>query len=224
MDWLYVWSPRYRFFHEFLQASVRDLSGFQIQPVFAEQNLFTPIDLSGAHFLTGIPIKIHVICNYIEKNMGKYLFFTDVDLIIFPEFQANDLEIYKQYDITTMKEVTPITVYNIGCMLIHCSEKTLAFFTRVLNRIRNEKLLDQVVFNEGVYSGDVSVGMFNENEFLQSNMLTENSESYKIVQCLTSSTNLTDVLLEKVATIQSAYDISLLIQFLPEDVQQQLHT
>jgi hypothetical protein len=80
------------------------------------------------------------------------------------------------------------------------------------------------VFNEEVYSGDVSVGMFNENEFLQSNMLTENSESYKIVQCLTSSTNLTDVLLEKVATIQSAYDISLLIQFLPEDVQQQLHT
>ena len=223
MDWLYVWSPRYRFFHEFLQASVRDLSGFQIQPVFAEQNLFTPIDLSGAHFLTGIPIKIHVICNYIEKNMGKYLFFTDVDLIVFPEFQANDLEIYKQYDITTMKEVTPITVYNIGCMLIHCSEKTLAFFTRVLNRIKNEKLLDQVVFNEEVYSGDVSVGMFHENEFLQSNMLTENSESYKIVQCLTSSTNLTDVLLEKVATIQSAYDISLLIQFLPEDVQQQLH-
>ena len=223
MDWLYVWSPRYRFFHEFLQASVRDLSGFQIQPVFAEQNLFTPIDPSGAHFLTGIPIKIHVICNYIEKNMGKYLFFTDVDLIVFPEFQANDLEIYKQYDITTMKEVTPITVYNIGCMLIQCSEKTLAFFTRVLNRIRNEKLLDQVVFNEEVYSGDVSVGMFNENEFLQSNMLTENSDSYKIVQCLTSSTDLTEVLLEKVATIQSAYDISRLIQFLPEDVQQQLH-
>ena len=223
MDWLYVWSPRYRFFHEFLQASVRDLSGFQIQPVFAEQNLFTPIDLSGSHFLTGIPIKIHVICNYIEKNMGKYLFFTDVDLIVFPEFQANDLEIYKQYDITTMKEVTPITVYNIGCMLIQCSEKTLAFFTRVLNRIRNEKLLDQVVFNEEVYSGDVSVGMFNENEFLQSNMLTENSDSYKIVQCLTSSTDLTEVLLEKVATIQSAYDISRLIQFLPEDVQQQLH-
>lgn len=223
MDWLYVWSPRYRFFHEVLQATTKDLSGFHIQPVFAEQHLFQPIDTTH-HFLTGIPIKIHVIVKYIEKNMGKYFFFTDVDLIVLPEFSLEDLEFYKQNDITTMKECHSEVKHNIGCLLIRCCPETLAFFHRILQRIRTETLLDQYAFHLEIPSFQGQIGQFSETQFVQSNMLQEQEMNYKIVQCLTSETDPTEVLVEKVLTIMSAFDIQQFLPFLPQAVQQVLLT
>ena len=224
MDWLYVWSPRYRFFHECLYATIKDISGFHVNPIFAEQHLFTPVQSSCSHFFAGISIKIHIIRNYIEKNMGKYFFFTDVDLVVLPPFQAIDLEPFKINDITTMPECHETLKYNIGCMLIHCSPKTLAFFDRISSRIRKEKLLDQVVFEQEALSFDGTIGLFDPNEYLQSNMVTELSSHSKIIQCLTSESNSTEIFLEKLTTIMSFFDISQLEQYLPGDVQQALHT
>lgn len=224
MDWLYVWSPRYRFFHECLYSVIKDLSGFQVNPVFAEQHLFNPIQTSSTHFFAGNAIKIYVIRNYIEKNIGNHFFFTDVDLVVLPTFQAGDLHSYKQNDITVMKECHPTLQYNIGCMLIHCSPKTLQFFDKVLQRIRTEKLLDQDAFEQEATSFDGSIGLFNEQHFLQSNMVSDSLDTIKIIQCLTSESNKTEILLEKVFTIQSFYYISQLLQYLPEDVQEALDT
>lgn len=224
MDWLYVWSPRYRFFHEFLQATLKDISGFHIQPVFAEQKFFTPMKGASSHFLAGIPIKIHVIKNYIEQNIGKTFFFTDVDLIVLPEFHLEDLEPYKLNDITTMTEEHSAVENNIGCMLIHCSPKTHQFFQRVYDRIVHERMLDQDAFCVEKATFDGTIGVFKKEAFLQSNMLSENSAPYKIIQCLTSKTDSTEILIEKVLTIQSAYDITALLHFLPEEVQKELDT
>jgi hypothetical protein len=195
-----------------------------VNPVFAEQHLFTPIQTSCSHFFAGIAIKLYVIRNYIEKNMGKHFFFTDVDLVVLPEFRREDLDTYKEHDITVMKECHPTMKYNIGCMLIHCSPKTLAFFEKVVQRIREEKLLDQVAFEQEALSFDGIIGLFDSTHFLQSNMLTECSTDIKIVQCLTSESNSTDIYLEKVSTIMSFFDISHIQQYLPDDVQQALHT
>lgn len=156
--------------------------------------------------------------------MGKHFFFTDVDLVVLPEFRREDLDAYKEYDITVMKECHPTMKYNIGCMMIYCSPKTLAFFDRVVQRIREEKLLDQVAFEQEALSFDGSIGLFDSNHFLQSNMLTESSTDTKIVQCLTSESNSTEIFLEKVTTLMSFFDISQVEQYLPEDVQQALHT
>jgi hypothetical protein len=224
MDWLYIWSPRYRFFHECLYSVIKDLSGFQVTPVFAEQHLFNPIQTSSSHFFAGIAIKIYVIRNYIEKNIGKHFFFTDVDLVVLPEFKAADLDSYKENDITVMKECHPTLNYNIGCMLIHCSPKTLDFFDKVLMRIRTEKLLDQDAFEQEATSFDGVIGLFDSTEFLQSNMLSDTSNNMKIIQCLTSESNKTEIFLEKIFTIQAFYDISQVIQYLPEDVQEALDT
>lgn len=222
MDWVYVWSPRYRFFHELLSATTKDLSGFTMKPVFAEQHLFEPLP-NTKHFLTGIPIKIHVIVNYIQRNMGKTFFFTDVDLMVFPEFSVHDLQPYTKNLITTMKEKHPIIHHNIGCLLIQCCPETLAFFQRVLQRIRDNKLLDQDAFHEEIPSLESKIGQFSEDIFCQSNMLEE-KETYKIIQCLTSKTNPDDILIEKVLTIVSAFDISALIDYLPQSVRDALFT
>ncbi len=225
MEWLYVWSPRYRFFHEFLMSRIVDLSGFSIHPVFAEQHLFTPVpNTPTLHFLSGIPIKIYVIVNYIQKNMGKTFFFTDVDLIVLPEFCREDLIPYEQNDITCMNEIHAKDPHNIGCLLIRCSLQTLSFFQRVLERIRSEKLLDQDAFQLELPSLDGICGMFDPTMFLQSNMLSESTDNYKIIQCLCSETDSTRILLEKVFTISTAFDVSALLPFLPQDAQQLLDT
>lgn len=224
MDWLYIWSPRYRFFHECLHATICDVSGFHVNPIFAEQHLFTPIQTACSHFFAGIAIKIYVIRNFIEKNMGKHFFFTDVDLVVLPEFKATDLEPYKGNDITVMKECHPTMKYNIGCMLIHCSPKTLSFFEKVMMRIRTEKLLDQVAFELEALTFNGTIGLFDSNHFLQSNMVNESSTEVKIIQCLTSESNSTDIYLEKVTTLLSFFDISALLQYLPEDVQKVLES
>ena len=218
MDWLYVWSPRYRFFHEFLFATIHDLSGFCVKPVFAEQHLFTPRKATSLHFLAGIPIKIYVIRNYIQQNLGKIFLFSDVDLIVLPTFQIQDLESYKENDITCMKEIHAPIPYNIGCMLIRCTSETFAFFDRILQRITEDNLLDQDAFHQEMSSFSGRIGFFSETEYLQSNMLSDDIDSYKIIQCLCSEQDPIRILVEKVLTICSFYDITPLQQYLPDEV------
>jgi len=171
-----------------------------------------------SHFLRGIPIKIHAIVNYIKKNIGKTFFFTDADLCIMPSFSANDLEPYKNYDITAMKENDSEIQYNIGCLLIQCNPETLRFFEKVCHRIRTEKLLDQNVFNQELSSFSLSIGTFNDKEFLQSNSLAENEDSYKIIQCLSSNMDQTHALVEKILTVKLFFDASAFLEYLPQDV------
>jgi hypothetical protein len=218
MDWLYVWSPRYRFFHEFLFSRIQDLSGFCIQPVFAEQKLFPRRD-PNLHFFTGNPIKIYVITRYIEKNLGKSFFFTDVDLIVLPTFSREDLDNYLENDITCMKE----SPYNIGCLLIQCNQKTLSFFQRVLERIVKNYLADQDAFIAELPTFEGKLGVFSSEDYVQSNMIPD----YKypmIVQCLTCQKNPTDILLEKILTISRYIDFSHIQHHLPEDVLQRLRS
>jgi hypothetical protein len=217
MDWLYIWSPRYQFFHELLQATTKDCSGLRLQGIFADQHLFTPLDTT-SHFLRGIPIKIHVIVNYIRKHIGETFFFSDVDLCVMSSFSASDLDSYKQYDITAMKENHSEIQYNIGCLLIKCTPETLQFFERVSERIRIEKLLDQDVFNQEFSSFSLSIGTFDENAFLQSNVLHDNENSFKIIQCLSSNMDKTHALVEKVLSAKVFFDVSDFVKYLPPDV------
>lgn len=211
---MYVWSPRYRFFHEFLYSRIQDLSGFCIQPIFAEQHLFVRRDPT-THFFSGNPIKIYVITRYIEKNIGKSFFFTDVDLIVLPTFSLEDLNNYLENDITCMKE----SPYNIGCLLIQCNQKTLSFFQRILNKMKETNLLDQDAFLQELTTFEGKLGLFSSEDYVQSNMLSEDSMSIpKIIQCLTSQNHATDILLEKVLTISDYIDIRPIQHYLPPDV------
>ena len=108
--------------------------------------------------------------------------------------------------------------------MIHCSPKTLAFFDRVLQRIRTEKLLDQVAFELEAPYFEGQIDIFDSSFFLQSNMVTDSLEHMKIIQCLTSESNSTEIFLEKVATIMNFFDISQIQQYLPHDVKEALDT
>jgi hypothetical protein len=221
MDWLYIWSPRYQFFHEVVSSCVKDLSGIQLVPIFAEQHFFTPRSETG-HFLTGIPIKLHVIANYIRRHMGSTFIFSDVDLIVFPRFCIEDLAPYHSNEITTLRE-SPYTLYhNIGFLMIQCTPETLDFFERVLTRTRSENKLDQDVFNEELQSFPGRVGFFDVSGYIQSNSLHEEQadsfDSLRIIQCLTSQSDPTEILAEKAYTMSLFLDLTNFRSYLPEAV------
>jgi hypothetical protein len=225
MDWVYVWSPRYRFFHEFLYSRIKLLPGFQIQPVFVEQHRFNRVQEEG-HFLAGIPVKIETIINYIDQNIGKTFFFTDIDLIVMPSFSGKDLEPYQKNDITCMKEWRDSESPNIGCLLIHCNQKTLTFFEGVKLRILRDKLADQDAFIQELTTFPGSLGFFSTENFLQSHMLRHpcpvDPYKIKIVQCIVDSKKPADIIIDKIRTMQQFIDTSNFLKFLPEDVIRQL--
>lgn len=220
MDWLYVWSPRYRFFHEILYLRTKDLPGFKVCPIYAEQHLFDRQHEHG-HFLAGIPVKMNVVVNYIRENIGKTFFFTDVDLIVMPSFSTSDLIDYETNDITTMKEWTDSLAPNIGCLLIKCSEKTLTFFEGVQLRILRDKDADQDAFIKELTTFTGSVGCFSTMNFLQSHMLKQPSlDPYKIkiVQCIVGQDKPVDIIAEKVCLVSQFMNIDPFQEYLPADV------
>ncbi len=220
MDWLYVWSPRYRFFHEVLYSRIQHLQGLRVHPVFADQHLFNRLSEDG-HFLAGIPVKTTVIVNYIRQNLGKTFFFTDVDLIVMPSFTILDLLPYTTNEITTMREWSDNPTPNIGCLLSRCTPETLAFFERMLLRILRDKDADQDAFIKELSSFSGTVGTFSADHFLQSHMFkTKEVDPYqmKIVQCIVGQDKPTDIIAEKVCMIDQFMKIEPFKQYLPEDV------
>lgn len=221
MDWLYVWSPRYEFFHEFLYSRIKDIPGFKVSPLFAEQHLFNKVR-EDAHFLAGISVKIDAIVSYVRQNIGKTFFFTDVDLIVMPSFQVEDLEPYKIFDITTMKEWSDNQSPNIGCLLIRCTEQTLTFFEGVQRRIVCDKVADQDAFIQELPSFPGTTGLFSAKNFLQSHMINRpdiDPYEIKIVQCIIGNQKPTDIIAEKICLIDQFAKIDKFLHYLPSDVQ-----
>lgn len=209
--WYYVWSPRYTFFHFLLFSQIRDLSGFEVHPLFFPQSIFTrkePTD--GQHFLTGIGIKIYVLLKNLQTKPGEFVVFSDVDIVCLDKNLAAKFQAYEKYDITCMREALDSNHYNIGCMLVKSTPDTIAFFTKVLERIRVEQRLDQDIFNEEIQSFPGTHGHFDIPAFIQSNMMEtlQQEDKYSVIQCLCSATDPDLILVEKIATITNFIDIT----------------
>ena len=220
--WLYVWSPKYEIFHYLLQNQTKDISGFQIQPVFFPQSVFARKEGDdGKHFLTGIGVKIYVLLKNLESKEGEYVVFSDVDILCLKQNLASILEEYKKNDITCMRESLDSDYYNIGFMLVKNTPNTINLFKRVLERIRTENMLDQDVFNEELKQFNGSIGHFSIPEFIQSNMIEQlnKDENYAIIQCLSSDMNPERMMVEKLATATYFFDITPLRKYISDELE-----
>ena len=208
-QWFYVWSPRYRIFHEILLNSTADISGIEMKPQFVPQSIFEKKN-DGKHFLTGIGIKIHVLIKILESHPDTFVIFSDVDLIVPKKDLAEKLKVYETNDITCMCERKDSKEYNIGFMLVKSTPSVIQFLTRVLQQIRTNNMLDQDAFNEEIKSFEGKHGMFDTKDFIQSNMIRKDiwdSGNYSVIQCLASNSTWTDMISEKLHTIIYFYDI-----------------
>jgi hypothetical protein len=220
--WYYVWSPRYRIFHEVLQFAVNDISGVSVRPLCMPQNIFDrKIEDASRHFLTGIGIKIYCLLKTLQTHTDEYIIFSDVDLIVPDKKLSEKLKVYETNDITAMREKKDGDEYNIGFMLIKNTPAVKEFFQTVLQRIQKEQQLDQDIFNQEIKQFRGTHGFFDVKDFIQSNMIRKDiwdSGNYSVIQCLSSEQTSKEVMLGKLATIIYFYNITHLLQFVDRDI------
>ena len=220
--WYYVWSPKYRIFHEVLKFGTQDISGVSICPIGVPQNIFDrKTDLSDNHFLTGIGIKIYTLLSSLKLHPGQHIIFSDVDLIVLDKDLANKLKAYEVNDISAMHEKKDTNDYNIGFMLIKSTPEVISFFQTVLKRIHTEMKLDQDVFNEEIQKFQGTHGFFDTKDFIQSSMIRRDiwdTGNYSVIQCLSAISDTRQAILGKLATIVYFYNIEKLVQYIDKDI------
>ena len=220
--WYYVWSPRYRIFHEVLKFAVNDISGVSLRPLCMPQQIFDrKVDDVNQHFLTGIGIKIYCLLKSLQAHPDQHILFSDVDLIVPDKALATKLKAYEKNDITAMREKKGVDEYNIGFMMIKNTPAVKQFFETVLQRIQKEKKLDQDIFNEEIKTFVGTQGFFDDKEFIQSNMIRKDiwdTGNYSIIQCLSSEQTEKEILLGKLATIIYFYNITSLLHFVDRSI------
>ncbi len=220
LKWYYVYSPKYEIFHHILASALVECDKFVIKPCFFPQSAFSTLyNPEATHFLSGNNIKFNVLIKAIENNMGKYIIFSDVDLIVQnPDKLANYLEKYKRFDVVYMQDNLENDIMNIGFSLIKCNEKTLSFFKYIANEITTTQQLDQDVVNKYIVDSNLLYTTFMLPYVIQSNM-TQFGQKFYVMQMLCSNNQTYEENMhEKLLTAAFLYDLRDLKHLIPEQV------
>ena len=138
MHFLYFYSPFYAFYHDHLTETLGP--HFDLEPQLIED--ITEKEDKTKHHFDGLTIKIDLILAAIQKYMGEIIVFSDATIFVNKEksHELKDFFLqYQDYDLVFINEyiTDDIIQYNVGMIQIKCSEKTLDFFNRVLERMKN---------------------------------------------------------------------------------------
>ena len=205
--WYYAWSPAYEIFHRIMISTINDISGIKLMPVFFPQSFFEKSH--EGHAFNGITLKMELLLNVLRKNPGKYSIVSDADLIIYGDSSFVEyLDKYTTKDMVFMHENTYSNDVNIGICMIKSSDKTIAFFEKVIQRIKNENGHDQTIVNEELPFFPGTYELFSIPEVIQSNMEEIVENKFIICQALSSFSNKDEAMIEKLQTILQFIDLS----------------
>ena len=129
--WFYFYTPDYGFWHEHLQETLGE--HFDLRPLPVDPASLRLNEGEGHHF-RGCPLKIELLIDCIAGHLGETVMFTDCTLTV---NGANDgrLAAYVDslagsHDLVFADNGVEGGV-NIGVILVRCSRRTLAFWTRI---------------------------------------------------------------------------------------------
>ena len=172
LAWFYFYTPDYAFWHQTLATSLSN--DFHVYPIPIEN--FNLNEKQGHHF-KGVPIKIGLVISAIQSNLGKSIIFSDCTWSInknnLTTFQNLVSSLDKKYDFVFADNHNGQEV-NIGLILIHCNDRTLAFW----QSIRDEFLpdcWDQQMVNQKLGLYESAILGWNTRLHLQS--LKHNSDA-----------------------------------------------
>ena len=169
MKFIYFYSPFYEFYHDQFQEKITP--HFESVPLVIDDIKESDNKSGNVHHFDGLTIKIELIINQIKNELGTNIIFSDATCFINKE-TIHDLEkfinSYNDYDICFIKEEG--NVFNIGFMKINCNNKTLSFFNKVLQEMKNVKIThDQACKNSLLPTSDLKYTTFDENIIYCSN-------------------------------------------------------
>lgn len=136
MRFLYFYSPFYQFYYEHLQDCLS--SHFEVEPILIED--IQEKQNKSLHHFDGLTIKLELIIEAIKRYMGEVIIFSDATIFM-NKNKAHELKdyflLYSHFDLVFVNE-GPNGI-NIGLIQINCSEKTLDFFSRSLQIMKDGK-------------------------------------------------------------------------------------
>jgi len=216
ISWYYMWSDKYRIFHELLQETMKEPE-FTLSPIYIEQSVFD-MELykdTTKHAWDSSLIKVNSILDSLNNESGSYLLFTDIDIVIKPTVYKN----IKQYmdDGQTIVFLEEGNHLNIGFMLMKVCPEVVDFWTSVKNNILHTPGLDQDYVNSLIklYKGKWT--KFHNQQFTCSNTWDQTTE-FSILQTLSSCLGKEFDFAEKIFSVAQFIDINKHMQYVPQNI------
>ena len=164
LDWFYVYSPRYEFFHNELFSTI-DRNCFTPYPFYVDQAIFDEhlYKHEGEHFFSRITVKINTIIAILEERLSRNtlepFLFTDCDILV-TKYASRTLPFHAQFkevDVIFQREHLTTAEVNPGCMMITPSQKVLDFFKTVRDDILHNNAMEMDSINKFLQSGQNKV-------------------------------------------------------------------
>jgi hypothetical protein len=189
--------------------------------MFYEQALFNK-KLStepGVHSFQGSNLKVDLMIQCIEQNMGQYFIFSDADIYVASARvkEMCDPFMKDDYDTVFMKEDGDASskYVNIGFILTKATEATLALWKDIQRRINETSGHDQTMMNEILPTWSGKWGIFDTAE-VASNKTDKGT--FIVFQFLSSVNGYVKDMAEKVYSVSKLYDIGHLLHLVNADV------
>jgi len=158
---VYFYSNVYEYYNQHIKENLNnifDIEGIKIDDLTTKK---------GHTFSDGVSIKIELIIEKIRENMGKHIIFTDATIFINKNKKHEIFDFfndYLSYDLC-FADNNINNEYNIGIILIYCTDKTLLFFENALQILIKLNDWDQNVINKLIgIEKDLIIGKFPKNK------------------------------------------------------------
>jgi hypothetical protein len=161
MKFIFFYSQLYEYYYNHINKNLHGIFDVEALKINDLNNN------SGHTFFGGVSIKIELLIQKIKENMGNTIIFTDATIFI---NSNNVCQLMDFFNIYTNNDLCfannhSVDQYNIGIILINCSEKTLHFFENVLVDLVNHKGWDQEVINKNLRnSNNLKVDVFDHEK------------------------------------------------------------
>jgi hypothetical protein len=210
IPWYYMWSEKYRFFHEIFQDTMKERE-FSVRPIYLDQSVFdSTLHQGGAHAWTNSTLKVDKLIEALESSELPYVLFTDIDLVckdaIFPKLQGH---IDARHSMVFLQEGGML---NIGFMLLMVCKEVIDFWKEIRTMVLQGGH-DQAHVNEAIKTYALPWGKFDPRAFTCSN--TWDGTNFSILQTLSSTISKEDDLAEKIYNVSLFVNIEPYMKYIP---------
>jgi len=216
IEWYYIWSDKYRFFHEILKDTVKEPE-FVINPIYIDQSYFDKnlYQVEGKHSWNGCSLKIDLLIERLRLAKTDYILFTDVDLIPKENIYKN----LKQYIDNNQTQVflQEGNHLNIGFILLKVCPEVIEFWESIKLKMVELPDHDQKYVNECIHKYKMKWTFFDTQIFTCSNIWNGTTE-FSIMQPLSSCLGKEFDFAEKIFVTAQHINLESYMKYVPENI------
>ena len=213
ISWYYIWSEKYRFFHELFQEFMKETT-FIVKPIHIDQLAFD----QNAHEIEKRWIDILINC--LENSDTSYIIFSDVDIIVKSDIYKNLRRHVEENQ--TMVFLQEGSKLNIRYMLLKVCPEVIEFWKRIRETMQgSDKCQDHL--NTLITGYSEKWSKFDDQIFACSTTWTM-ERPFSILVLLSSSLGKEMDFAEKIFTAAQHLNVEPCMKYLPENAIQSIYT